>query len=94
MASLAIVMSYFSVGVALELLYTPIAYYLIDNLGAESGVYTVWYILFTLPWSFKVHTNITSSTLAAVKMRARRCYDRPLLHPCCPFFFPRNDTSF
>lgn len=56
MASLAIVMSYFSVGVALELLYTPIAYYLIDNLGAESGVYTVWYILFTLPWSFKVHT--------------------------------------
>lgn len=54
MASLAIAMSYFSVGVALELLYTPIAYYLIDYLGAESGVYTVWYILFTLPWSFKV----------------------------------------
>lgn len=54
MASLAIVMSYFSVGVALELLYTPIAYYLIDDLGAESGVYTVWVILVTLPWSFKV----------------------------------------
>lgn len=54
MASLAIVMSYFSVGVALELLYTPVAYYLIDDLGAESGVYTVWIILVTLPWSFKV----------------------------------------
>lgn len=54
MASLAIVMSYFSIGVALELLYTPIAYYLIDDLGAESGVYTVWVILVTLPWSFKV----------------------------------------
>lgn len=54
MASLAIVMSYFSVGVALELLYTPIASYLIDGLGAESGVYTVWVILVTLPWSFKV----------------------------------------
>lgn len=54
LASLAIVMSYFSVGVALELLYTPVAYYLIDDLGAESGVYTVWVILVTLPWSFKV----------------------------------------
>ncbi|CAN0024698.1 unnamed protein product, partial [Hapterophycus canaliculatus] len=54
MASLAIIMSYFSVGVALELLYTPVAYYLIDDLGAESGVYTVWVILVTLPWSFKV----------------------------------------
>ena len=52
--SVAIVMSYFSIGVALELLYTPIAYYLIDNLDAESGVYTVWVILVTLPWSFKV----------------------------------------
>ncbi|CAN0041184.1 unnamed protein product [Scytosiphon promiscuus] len=54
MASLAIIMSYFSIGVALELLYTPVAYYLIDDLGAESGVYTVWVILITLPWSFKV----------------------------------------
>lgn len=54
MASLAIVMSYFSIGVAFELLKTPIAYYLIDDLGAESGVYTVWVILVTLPWSFKV----------------------------------------
>lgn len=51
--SLAILMSYFSVGIALELLATPIAYYLIDDLGAESGVYTVWVILTTLPWSFK-----------------------------------------
>ena len=47
-------MSYFSVGVTLELLYTPIAYYLIDYLGAEGGVYTVWVTLVTLPWSFKV----------------------------------------
>lgn len=54
LGSLAIVMSYFSIGVSLELLYTPIAYYLIDDLGAESGVYTVWVILVTLPWSFKV----------------------------------------
>ena len=53
-ASLAIVMSYFSVGVALELLSTPVAYYLIDDLGAESGVYTVWVVLVALPWSFKV----------------------------------------
>lgn len=52
--SLAILMSYFSVGIALELLSTPVAYYLIDDLGAESGVYTVWVILITLPWSFKV----------------------------------------
>ena len=52
--SVAIVMSYFSVGVTLELLYTPIAYYLIDDLGAEGGVYTVWATLLTLPWSFKV----------------------------------------
>lgn len=58
LASIAIVMSYFSVGVALELLYTPIAYYLIDDLGAESGVYTVWVILVTLPWSFKVRGPI------------------------------------
>ena len=54
LGSLAIAMSYVSVGVALQLLYTPVAYYLVDDLGAESGAYTVWVILVTLPWSFKV----------------------------------------
>lgn len=58
--SLAILMSYFSVGVALELLATPVAYYLIDDLGADSGAYTVWYILVNLPWSFKVRTISTT----------------------------------
>lgn len=52
--SMAILMSYFSVGVALELLATPVAYYLIYDLGEDSSVYTVWYILVYLPWSFKV----------------------------------------
>lgn len=56
--SLAILMSYFSVGIALELLATPVAYYLIDDLGASSGVYTVWNILVTLPWSFKVSEQV------------------------------------
>lgn len=56
--SLAILMSYFSVGIALELLSTPVAYYLIDDLGASSSVYTVWNILVTLPWSFKVTASI------------------------------------
>ncbi|CAB1114355.1 unnamed protein product [Ectocarpus sp. CCAP 1310/34] len=63
LASLAIVMSYFSIGVALELLYTPIAYYLIDDLGAESGVYTVWVILVTLPWSFKAAYGFLSDCM-------------------------------
>lgn len=70
LASLAIVMSYFSVGVALELLYTPVAYYLIDDLGAESGVYTVWVILVTLPWSFKV--CVRTITILCLKRKYQR----------------------
>ncbi|CAM9292061.1 unnamed protein product [Choristocarpus tenellus] len=58
--SLAILMSYFCVGVVLQLLSTPVAYYLIDNLGASSGVYTTYYVLTTLPWSFKVLYGLLS----------------------------------
>lgn len=76
LGSVAIVMSYFSVGVILELLYTPIAYYLIDDLGEESGVYTVWYILVSLPWSFKVTLFVTPRSTQGAVVCCIRCSHR------------------
>ncbi|CAM9661009.1 unnamed protein product, partial [Phaeothamnion confervicola] len=51
-ANLAVIASYFSVGVVSQVMATPVVYYLIE-LGASSGVTTVYTALVYLPWSFK-----------------------------------------
>ncbi|CAN0165039.1 unnamed protein product, partial [Discosporangium mesarthrocarpum] len=61
--SLAILTSYFSIGVALQLLSTPLAYYLIGTLGASSSTYMTYLVLTTLPWSFKVLYGFLSDSV-------------------------------
>lgn len=51
--NLGITLSFVDVGVAMYLLQTPVAYYLIYNLNASSRQYSSYSTLVNLPWSLK-----------------------------------------
>ncbi|GMH95358.1 hypothetical protein TrST_g10738 [Triparma strigata] len=52
--NLAIAMSYFCVGVALQLLRTPLIVYLIEDKGASPAEVNVLFTVMAVPWCFKV----------------------------------------
>lgn len=51
---LGIICSYFNIGVANNILVSPIAYYLIHELKCSSSIYSIYVTLMTFPWSFQV----------------------------------------
>ena len=53
MKNVGIMMAYFSIGVAIYILTTPVAYYLVDYLDTSSTAYSAYATLISLPWSFK-----------------------------------------
>eukprot|EP00611_Tribonema_gayanum_P026411 TRINITY_DN628_c1_g1_i1.p1 TRINITY_DN628_c1_g1~~TRINITY_DN628_c1_g1_i1.p1 ORF type:complete len:571 (-),score=158.14 TRINITY_DN628_c1_g1_i1:865-2577(-) len=67
--SLAIIMSYFSVGVVLTFTTVPVTVYLIQELGASSTQFTVYTIVCKLPWSFKVFFGFISDAFPISGMR-------------------------
>ena len=52
--NLAIPLSYFCIGVALQLLRTPLIVYLIEDLGATPADVNVLFTVMAVPWCFKV----------------------------------------
>lgn len=52
--NLAIPMSYFCIGVALQLLRTPLIVYFIEDLGATPAEVNVLFTVMAVPWCFKV----------------------------------------
>lgn len=52
-ANVAILVSYFAIGVVSKLTQTPVQYYLIEYLDASSTQYSVYNTLHRLPWSLK-----------------------------------------
>jgi len=52
-ANMAILVSYFAIGVVSKLTQTPVQYYLIEYLDASATQYSVYNTLHRLPWSLK-----------------------------------------
>lgn len=58
--NMAIAMSYWNVGIALSFLSTPVSYYLVDNLEADSAMVNTYSAITYLPWCLKIFFGILS----------------------------------
>lgn len=64
-------LSYFNVGIAIYLLASPVAYYLISVLGISSTQYSAYSTLLLIPWSLKVMFGLLSDTTPIFKYRRK-----------------------
>lgn len=62
MNNIGMFISYFDVGIAMNLLTAPVAYYLINDLNASSSQYSAYSTLVNLPWSLKFVFGLISDT--------------------------------
>lgn len=69
--NVALIVSYFSVGVASRLIATPVDYYLIYDLDASSTDYSSYKTLHRLPWSIKFVFGMLSDGLPMLGYRRK-----------------------
>jgi hypothetical protein len=69
--NLAIPMSYFCIGVALQLLRTPLIVYFIEDLGATAAQVNVLFTIMAVPWCFKVIYGFLSDCLPINGLRRK-----------------------
>jgi MFS family permease len=69
--NLAIFMSYFCIGVALQLLRTPLIVYFIADLGATPAEVNVLFTVMAVPWCFKVIYGFLSDCLPISGLRRK-----------------------
>jgi MFS family permease len=69
--NLAIFMSYFCIGVALQLLRTPLIVYFIADLGATAAEVNVLFTVMAVPWCFKVIYGFLSDCLPISGLRRK-----------------------
>lgn len=63
--------SYFSVGIAIYILSTPVSYYMIDTLDVSSLEYSAYATLIALPWSLKFIFGSVSDGVAILGYRRK-----------------------
>ena len=61
--NVAIASHYWNVGLAMNFLSTPIAYYLVDSLNAEAAVINQYSALTYLPWCIKVFVGLVQDSI-------------------------------
>mmetsp|Transcript_32216 Transcript_32216/g.78295 ORF Transcript_32216/g.78295 Transcript_32216/m.78295 type:complete len:417 (+) Transcript_32216:63-1313(+) len=69
--NLAIPISYFCIGVALQLLRTPLIVYFIQDLGASAAEVNVLFTVMAVPWCFKVLYGFLSDCLPISGLRRK-----------------------
>lgn len=69
--NLAIPMSYFCIGVALQLLRTPLIVYFIEDLGATAAEVNVLFTVMAVPWCFKVIYGFMSDCMPVSGLRRK-----------------------
>jgi BT1 family len=69
--NLAIPMSYFCIGVALQLLRTPLIVYFIEDLGATPAEVNVLFTVMAVPWCFKVLYGFLSDCVPISGLRRK-----------------------
>mmetsp|Transcript_18111 Transcript_18111/g.41245 ORF Transcript_18111/g.41245 Transcript_18111/m.41245 type:complete len:496 (+) Transcript_18111:1074-2561(+) len=69
--NLAIPMSYFCIGVALQLLRTPLIVYFIEDLGATAAEVNVLFTVMAVPWCFKVLYGFLSDCVPISGLRRK-----------------------
>mmetsp|Transcript_13840 Transcript_13840/g.27597 ORF Transcript_13840/g.27597 Transcript_13840/m.27597 type:complete len:760 (+) Transcript_13840:90-2369(+) len=69
--NLAIPMSYFCIGIALQLLRTPLIVYFINDLEASAAEVNVLYTVMALPWCFKMMYGFLSDCVPISGLRRK-----------------------
>jgi Na+/melibiose symporter-like transporter len=69
--NLAIPLSYFCIGVAIQLLRTPLIVYFIQDLGASAAEVNVLFTVMAVPWCFKVIYGFLSDCLPISGLRRK-----------------------